>query len=144
MTEEDGERDEHDHTDCPLHGEQSTHGGDEASDDMAALEAELGQRESEVHALRERLHAAAEYHEAELAEERQDAALRLAACEEEWRDRVERRNVVIDNLHATISNLRSSRSGGAGRREHIGNAIPPPTAEAITWVQPVEEARADG
>jgi hypothetical protein len=58
----------------------------------------------------------------------------------------------------------SSRTGGAGRREHIGNAIPPPTAEAIareaaatlrskavagflmgpdTWVQP-EEARADG
>lgn len=56
----------------------------------------------------------------------------------------------------------SSRSKGAGRREHIGNAIPPPTAEAIareaaatlrsksvagfllgpdTWVQP-EEARA--
>lgn len=55
----------------------------------------------------------------------------------------------------------SSRSGGAGRREHIGNAIPPPTAEAIareaaatlrstavagfllgpdTWVQPAEEA----
>ena len=26
---------------------------------------------------------------------------------------------------------RSSRAGGAGRREHIGNAIPPPTAEAI-------------
>lgn len=25
----------------------------------------------------------------------------------------------------------SSRTGGAGRREHIGNAIPPPTAEAI-------------
>lgn len=25
----------------------------------------------------------------------------------------------------------SSRAGGAGRREHIGNAIPPPTAEAI-------------
>ena len=25
----------------------------------------------------------------------------------------------------------SSRNGGAGRREHIGNAIPPPTAEAI-------------
>lgn len=59
----------------------------------------------------------------------------------------------------------SSRKGGAGRREHIGNAIPPPTAEAIArevaaailasraggfrlasgdiWVQP-EEARAHG
>lgn len=59
----------------------------------------------------------------------------------------------------------SSRSGGAGRREHIGNAIPPPTAEAIgrevaatlrsnavagfllgpdTWVQPEESAHALG
>lgn len=57
----------------------------------------------------------------------------------------------------------SSRTGGAGRREHIGNAIPPPTAEAIareaaatlrsksvtgfllgpdTWVQPEEAATA--
>lgn len=57
----------------------------------------------------------------------------------------------------------SSRTGGAGRREHIGNAIPPPTAEAIarealatlrstavagflmgpdTWVQPEEAAQA--
>lgn len=57
----------------------------------------------------------------------------------------------------------SSRTGGAGRREHIGNAIPPPTAEAIareaaatlrstsvagflrgpdTWVQPEEAAHA--
>jgi len=55
----------------------------------------------------------------------------------------------------------SSRTGGAGRREHIGNAIPPPTAEAIArevaatlrstatagfliggdvWVQPEEAA----
>lgn len=57
----------------------------------------------------------------------------------------------------------SSRKGGAGRREHIGNAIPPPTAEAIArevaatlrstraagflvggdvWVQPEEAATA--